>query len=129
MSTMFVDAPVQQSGAVSPLSGLTSGQRSTVCTTVREELGELSVQFRRATPFSPIRQQLREELAALRAVLAQQDVAPDSAAAVTEVLTDRAERLQGQRRRCDNPRFAQELITEQLTLGAIVDQLETRRGL
>jgi Spy/CpxP family protein refolding chaperone len=128
MSITFVDAPVQQSGRVSPVSGLTSAQLATVCATVREELGEISVQFRHATPFSATRQQLREELAELRAVLVQEDVASANAAAVAEVLTERVVRLQGQRRRCDNPRFARELVAEQAMLGAIVDQLRTRVG-
>jgi len=128
MTITFEAAPRLAQVATTTRSGLTAKQQAAVCAAVRHQVGASSVQFRHATPFSPLRLRLRAQLAELRAVLAEGDVTPANAATVVEVLTGRIERLGEQRRHCDNPAFAQGLRAEQATLDAIVDQLGAHFG-
>jgi len=128
MTISFVATPQPLQIATPALSGLTPEQLTALDAAVRHQVGELSVQFRHATPFSPLRQALRDRLAVLRAVLVQGDVARANAPTVTAVLAGRIEVLREQRRHCDRPAFAADLLAEQATLGTIVDQLGARYG-
>jgi hypothetical protein len=102
---------------------LSPEQRLVVRAAVKAALPDLSVQFRRATPFTPMRQELRECLAALRAELVADDVTAETADAVTHVLVARAERLRTQQRHCDTPGFCHELHDLEAEILAAVDVL------
>jgi hypothetical protein len=124
MTVIYTDGAIRRHRS----SGLTEEQFALVSTSVHAELGDLIVQFRHATPFTPIRQRLRERTTALRAVLADQDVTPAHLGTVVEVLTGRAARRRTQRFHCDTPQFARELRAEESALLAITDLLHKPTG-
>lgn len=107
-------------------SGLTDAQLATIREVVRDEIGDLSVQFRHSTPFTEVRGTLRQRLEALRTVLAVGAPTPETVAAVADLLTDRAERLRSQRRHCDTPRFSERLRDEETELVAVAEALHGR---
>jgi hypothetical protein len=122
--TVLLDADACESPVESSIPALTAAQLTVVREAVALDLGELSVQFRHATPFTSVRIALRERLAALRTVLASDTLTPTTAATVIEVLTDRVEHVHSQHRRCDTPRFDAELWHEEADLVAIVEALQ-----